>query len=646
MKYLLLLIFVICTWVMNAQKSGIVWSAKPVFSNVNAENKDENVIGIWHKERYEYKYNDKGELVVFHTLHKKFKLNNDEAINQFNKISVSLSNVIDVLDIKARTIKPSGKVVEFDKNSIKEVQDEENGNSYKIFAIDGIEKGDDIEYYIQRKMLGMNFGRCTFQYTYPMQYASFELISPENLLFDAKGYNGFPNGEKSKSEDKLNVIRCNQSNISAIKGEKFSYLEPRKERVEFRLDFNLANGGSQKLTWDDAAIRVYENMYLGTDDKLMDKWLQLMDIKGNTTLEKVKNVELFVKNNIYVEKFTAPQLEDLQFIYDNKVTGSIGSVKLYANLFKKLGINHILVLTSERDNVKFDPDFQCWNYLDKYLIYFPDLDLYMDPSNVAFRVGTVNSLLTATEGLFIVPVKIGDFESAIGEIKYIKPTPDTDNYDNMNIDITVDVDNNTTRIVNERGFKGLSGGYLANYYAMMDEEQKQNMLKNMNQSKAPNPQYNVLEERENSNVEALKDAEFIIYADFTTDAFLENAGNKLLLSIGESIGPQSQMYFEEERKTKGENDWNRMYHREITFHVPEGYKITNPEVGKLVVTEGSDEKIYGFISDYNYSGDVYKIIINEFYKHIFVKDNEFEGFKNVINAAADFNKITLVLQPE
>ncbi len=641
---LLVILFFFTESLLFAQHSNVKWSSKPVFSSVNEENKDENVIGIWHNEKYEYRYNEKGELRVWHTLHNKFRVNNDEAIDQFNKISVSLDNVIDLVEIKARTIKPTGDVVPFDKNSIKEVTDEDTGNRYKIFTIDGIERGDEIEYYIVRKMEGLNFGRCMFQYNYPLQFASFELVSPKNLIFDAKGYNGFPKGVTEKLDEDHNINYCEQKNIRAIRDEKFSYVNPRKKRLEFRLDYNLNSTGAQQLTWDDAAIRVFSTMYLDIDDKIMDKWMELIGQLAGTEENKVRKVEHFVKNNIFVEKFTAPQLSDLQFIYDTKVTGTKGIVKLYANIFKKLGINHELVLSSERDNVKFDPDFQCWNYLDKYLIYFPSLDLYLDPSNIAFRLGTVNSFLTATYGLFIKPVRIGDFESAVGQIKYIKPLSYQENYDNMIIDISMDINSNTVRIKNERGMKGLSGGYLSNYFAMMNGEQKQNMLRNMNQINAPDPKYNVLEARDSSSQDLLKDAGFIVYADFNTSSFLENAGNKLLLSIGESIGPQSQMYFEENRQAKGENDWNRMYHRVITFHVPKGYKVINPEVGHLVVTQGKEDHNYGFESSYTYQGNLYKMDVYEYYKNIFVDDKDFPQFKNVINAAADFNKIRLVLE--
>ncbi len=644
MKNIITLIILFFTLTTSySQSQTISWEKSPKFSSILEENKNENVIGIFLKEKYEYMYSEEGGLQMIHTIHKKYRLNNDEAINQFNKISVSLSDVIEVIDIKARTVKPDGTIVEFDKNNIKEIKDEENQHSYKIFAIDGIEKGDDVEYMVIRKMYSNNFGRTFFQYSYPLQYAYFEITCPKNLIYDVKGYNGFPNAEFTQIDDKLNQFKCEQENIPLIKGEKFSYLDPRKERVEYRLDYNTAINRAQRLTWDDAAIRVYETMYLDVEEKTIDKWMELAQINGSSELEKITALEQFIKTNIYVEDFNAPELSNLEFIYENKVTGNQGIVKLYANLLKRLGVKHNLVLTSERDKVKFDPDFQSWNYLDEYLIYFPNLNTYLDPKIHSYRIGTVNSQLTATDGLFVVPVQIGDFESAIGKIQYIEPTPDSLNYDNMVIDITLNLDDNKTNIITERGLNGLSGGYIGNFINLMDAEQKQNTLKEITSTKAPNPKYKVLEIRNSSEKEIIKNSDFIIYSDLSTDAFLENAGNKLLFNIGESIGPQVEMYFEENRDAEAENDWNRMYIREITFHVPEGYKIINPEASKMNIVQ---DNAFGFISNYTYENNTYKVVIKEYYKNIMVRADEFDGFKNVINAAADFNKVVLVLEED
>jgi hypothetical protein len=622
-----------------------VWTENPDVSEISSDNEKENVVGLFIKETYEYYYDTEGNLTSIHNFHQRLRLNNDEAINNFNKLSVSLSNVIEVIEIKARVIKPDGNTIDFDQNNIREIIDENTGRNFKIFAIDGIEQGDDIEYLISRRMNGSFFGRTFFQYYYPVQKASFELISPTNLKYAAKGYNGFPNPIVSELEDGRNKLNISADNIPALKNLKYAYYEPRRARLEYKLEYNLARGRGQILTWDEASQRVYEMMYFEVNPKITKKWTKAMRIKDGSAFYKAAQIEEYIKSNIYVQDYHIPEFSDLGFVYANKVTSERGIVRLYANLFKAFDINHVLVITSDRSDIVFDPDFHSWNYLDKYLIYLADEDTYIDPSVNTFRIGCVDGDITATYGLFIERVKLGTFESAVGKIRYINPTPFNSNYDNMNIEISVDVDNTAARIVNTRGFKGLSGGYYSRIYKSRDEENKLELLKNLMQTKAPNPNYKTIKTIEKSNIEFINDAEFIIFSDFTSTSFIEVAGINLLLAIGESIGPQVELYYQEERLIGGESGYNRWYYRKIIFEVPEGYRVVNPEAADIDINEKNDDTIiFNFTSKHSYTGNIYTVDIDEYYNEIIITPEQFEGFREVVNAAANFNKVVLVLE--
>jgi hypothetical protein len=52
----------------------------------------------------------------------------------------------------------------------------------------------------------------------------------------------------------------------------------------------------------------------------------------------------------------------------------------------------------------------------------------------------------------------------------------------------------------------------------------------------------------------------------------------------------------------------------------------------------------GFNSSYQAEGNIVKINILEEYRRTNYPLSQFEDFKKVINAAADFNKVTLVLE--
>ena len=51
-----------------------------------------------------------------------------------------------------------------------------------------------------------------------------------------------------------------------------------------------------------------------------------------------------------------------------------------------------------------------------------------------------------------------------------------------------------------------------------------------------------------------------------------------------------------------------------------------------------------FQSDYTIKDNILEISIKEYYKEIFAPLARYEDFRKVINASADFNKVTLVLE--
>ncbi len=57
-----------------------------------------------------------------------------------------------------------------------------------------------------------------------------------------------------------------------------------------------------------------------------------------------------------------------------------------------------------------------------------------------------------------------------------------------------------------------------------------------------------------------------------------------------------------------------------------------------------DEIPFLFKSDYTLKDDLLEVRVEEFYKQIYAPLSRYEDFRKVVNAAADFNKITLVLE--
>ena len=140
-------------------------------------------------------------------------------------------------------------------------------------------------------------------------------------------------------------------------------------------------------------------------------------------------------------------------------------------------------------------------------------------------------------------------------------------------------------------------------------------------------------------------APFTISATITGADMLEFAGNKILLKIGEIIGQQSELYSDKPRQKGIDVEYAHYYDRIITVEIPEGFKLDGLEALKkdVKVLDADGKPMAFFTSEYKIEGG--KLIINiiESYNALELPIEKYSEFRSVINAASDFNKITLVL---
>ena len=136
-----------------------------------------------------------------------------------------------------------------------------------------------------------------------------------------------------------------------------------------------------------------------------------------------------------------------------------------------------------------------------------------------------------------------------------------------------------------------------------------------------------------------------VVAKGKSNSFVEKAGNNYLLKVGEFIGQQSEMYQEKERQQPMEAYYRKDYHRVITVTIPEGYTIKNLEEINLNESFNKEEKeLMKFESTYTLDGNILTITADEFYDFIRLEKKFFNDYRRVMNAAADFNKVTLILE--
>ncbi|RKR82287.1 transglutaminase superfamily protein [Mucilaginibacter gracilis] len=621
------------------------WEAKPVIHTVGTKYGKESAVIIMDKRQIEY-IDEKEEVAEYYTLHKIIHINDDRGIENFNKIYLGVSEKSDIVDVRARTITPDGKIIELNKNNIKDIK-EEDGNTYKIFALDGLSKGCEVEYFYTVKRPTTYFGREVIQSVFPILASSVQLIKPERLKFEIKPYN-CPASPVDTLIGTKKITRCDFTGIPGAEEEKYAFYDNNLWRVEFKLSYNDAKQKGERLfTWNELARRIF-SVYTYYSEKDVKKVQDL--VKANAwdglgdEVKKIIAVENYIKKNYsYNDDLKSDEGNSLESVIKNKIGGTIGSVRLYSAIFQNLGIRYQFVLTGDRNKFMIDRTFENWNNCDYPLFYFPAENKFIAPTRPDYRYPLIYPYWGDTNGLFCKSTSIGTFSTAIADIRPIE----LEDYKKScsNIESKLELNNNLDSITVDA--KQIYDGYPAVDYRdafnFSNEDQKKTMIKEMAKM-VSSTDHILFSEALNSAFEAT-DQPFIMHTKTKSAELIEHAGNKLLLKIGLAIGPQVEMYQEKPRQQPVDIEYGHVEKRKIEFTIPAGYTISNPNDLKIDETfKDNGELTMGFVSNYEIKGNLLTVNITEEYRKTLYPLSQFPQFRKIINASSDFNKVVLVLQ--
>lgn len=623
------------------------WEEQRSLTQLNQTEENHELYFIQKTEQYQFVYDPvDNKLICYVTNHDIIKVNNDEALSKSNRVYIPMRNTIELTAVKARSFDTDGRVMNFDENNIKELEEDESG--YKILAIEGAVVGGEIEYYYTRKTTASSFMTRYFQFTSPTKSYNFMLECPENLEYDFKIYNQEAEVVKVETDTSkhVNLYKFNSENIPALFEEGFSAYENSKRRIEFKLAYNNKSSKARINTWGDAGKPIYNSIYdlSDSEQKELSRFIKKLHYSGDP-IDAFKKYEHYIKTNYFFEKDGGDNAAQLDFIIKNKYATSKGFTKFYAGILSNLGIKHEIVLVSDKYKKAFDPKFDSWNYLDEYLIYVNETEQFLSPTITSFRLGTISTSYLDTQGLFVRPEQIQDYIFPIAHISNIPAPSYEENFDNMDINVSFSDDLELNNVELVRSYTGYSADYYKYALLILEEEKKKEMLEEVIKYLAIDAEIKHVEVQEANTDYNLWKRPFIVKGDFSTNSYIELAGDIILFKAGELIGLQSELYQEKERVTQIVNEFNRGYLRKIKVTIPNGYTIQNPE--DLVIKKqvyDNEKLIFNFVSSYSINGQVLEIEIDEYYDKIYYPVDKFEEFRGVINAAADWNKIVLVMK--
>ena len=622
------------------------WNEKETTIAIPEQYKNEKEVILERTTKIEFVVADKSAK-QYHLLHEKIYINSDDAIERNNKIYIPFSLNESVLVNKARVILKNGTVIHLDKKDIKEDVDQEKGIKYNYFAVNGLEKGAVIEkIYVLEESPEFTGQTIKMQDEYPIAKLNFELISPNYLIFKTKSYNGLSEPViDEKSIPNTIILSVSEKNIPALDNdENYSNWNLQLKLFRYKLDENLINGGRNLNNFKGFSTSVFDRLNPELDkkdQKTLEDFCKTIP-KVNDLQEQIWNIENKIKKTIAYDRYIDGK-ETLTDIISTKQANQTDILKIYLAVFKKFKIENNIVFTSNRYKIPFDKEFESFENLSELLFYFPTINKYLTPTEIEYRIPLFPATVANNNGLFIKEKTFAGVKMGVGEINFIEiPGADiTHDIMNITVDFTQDIEN--PLVTSNLTFGGYSGLNFQPIKDFASAEQYKTVLKSIAENYTVEAEYKTLT-TENDGTEFIGKKPFVLNVTFDGKELTKKAGENYLFSVGETIGKQMEFYQENKRTLPVEIDFPHLYTRNIKILLPKGATIKN--LDKFVMdykTDINGKTEAAFISKYSKKGDEILVQNTEFYNIINYPLDKFEDYKAVINAAADFNKIVIIV---
>lgn len=581
------------------------------------------------------------KVVVEHDL---IQINNEIAIDEFNKIYISLNESDSILNFKLRLIE-DGKVVKehTEKDLITTV---EENKRYKILAVEGLKKGQFIERLIIKLYPFKESGFSVLQQNFRIKKRFVSIAAPSIVKFKIKCYPKEIKFIDTIIDKKIRYQFSNIGEIPAFEPEDYSFPQARKIRLEFALEQNFAT--NKKLnSWADKGRNIFE--VLMTSEKKEKKFISKLVLKENwagfTGKEQLFTIENYLKKNINTSS-SSPYVGDVETLFRIQYGSNYSVVRAYIMIFEELKIKWEILFTVLKDAKEFDESFPSDSYTNDPLFYFPTLNLYSDPVDSGKRTGEISSLYEGQKAMYVKPLILGEEVTGITRISKIPEQKMEDIIREYSINVAWSDDLNS--IITGT----LKGNYHANdskkmLYSYLDKEKANEIIENQVRGESKDGEFKIVEV---NNYQIDKFDNYYnpieIKYEWKTDAFIEQVGNNILLKYGLMIGRQIELYEKKTRLYPVEMYYPHVQKSMVSIKIPEGYTAKGFEQKnkKIDYKDTSGKMLFGIDVQVIQEGESIVMKINEYYAKSSYSIAEYDQFREVINTAADINAYTLLLE--
>ena len=650
----------------------VEWIDQPTVQPVPPEYANESAVMLLHDIDVNYKYEGR-DTNTFYTRHDIIKVLDERGIEMFNKVRIPVSYATRYPLIKARTISPSGKVHDIAKDMIKVTKDE-TGRYMISIAMENVEKNAEIEYIIKSIHPYTAANEFYYQFSVPIAYARFEMTYPRDLSFEMKSHNGFPQMRDSLINGRRRMA-VQMSNIPALEEETNSFNDLHRMAIEYRAPWQAGRDNERSGIYDQAARDIFATYYKFSekDRKAVNRFLTDLGVHANgNERENIKKIEQGIKSKItlyqlvdYNESAEYKAIRSMKSIsrddvgYDErrdildtiitkKATSSYGYVKLFAACLYQAGIRFELGLAGDRRKHILNPDYETMLGLNDYLFYFPGQKMFLDPLSIYLRYPVISEELVGGRGLFCAIPPRGEVTGNLYNIRRITPLPVKESGTRIAASVNFSKEMDPTVDIAYSWYGYAPTSWRTALPFIPKDKMKERLATLVPFADKPDDieKYTLTNEGFDNYYD---NKPLELYASVHPGRLVSKAGNRYLFRLGPILGPYTDLYAENNRKSPVDILYPYYSSSTVTINIPKGYKVLNPEVIRTSADylNGNLDAVISFNADYKLvkdkKGDKLVVTVNEYYNQLHFATSDYERYRKVVNTAADFNKVTLLL---
>lgn len=633
-KKTIAILMLLISIVANSQEiKSYTWDEKPVFKAIPDEYKNEAAVVLLDK-RWIHTRVGNYAFASFVMNHFAIKINKAEEINKYNKIKAEDNGLVRSLrDFHARIIKPNGEIQVLPKERIVETE----SDKIKSIVFEGVEAGDILEYYFILKENPNPSGVEIFQKEIPVLEAQFSHSADGAIIntFQSPNFTYTSSGR---------VYTYTATNIAPFKEEK--YATNIKNLV--KLIYLVYTPAYDNYNWRKYFLAYYTKPKFQYFKKNQAReFIENLDIKDISTEEKMVKIDNYIKEN-FDFVWNGEKANKVTDLNDGKQKLKAGDIfDLYAFAFKELKIPYQVVAGMSRYMGDVDNDFYVMPLNHEFMYYIPETKKFISPYEKYLSYGYPMYEIQGSHGVAYDPK-----EKVVSNQFYFPTAPADYTVNETKSTITLSKDLSEATIEKTYSNSGYEGQLDRNRIRYYKENKEEKDLKEYFQNRIFGEDSGLkLENYKLSNEEFKYNQDntpFIVNTNATAnEGLVDKAGKLVLINLGKIIGKQSNLYQETQRTHDIAIDYTKTYKHKIVFNIPAGYVVESYK--DLVIDrkmKGDEAKICSFKSTVTTQGNQLIVAILESYNAIDYPKDQYQEYRNVINAGYDFSKAVLVLKPK